>query len=35
MARRDVVAAFFGWDRRAARRSEPEPSTFELDNRLD
>ena len=35
MARRDVVAGFFGWDRRAAPRSEPEPSSFELDNRLD
>jgi NTE family protein len=34
MARRDVVAGFFGWDRRAARRSEPEPSTFDLDNGL-
>ena len=32
MARRDVVAAFFGWERRAERRSSPEPSTFELDN---
>ena len=35
MARRDVVAGFFGWDRRAVTRSEPEPSTFDLDNRLD
>jgi|APFre7841882630_1041343.scaffolds.fasta_scaffold03750_2 NTE family protein len=35
MARRDVVAGFFGWDRRAMTRSEPEPSTFDLDNRLD
>ena len=33
LARRDAVAGFFGWDRRAARRSEPEPSTFDLDNR--
>jgi NTE family protein len=33
MARRDVVAAFFGWDRRAARRSSYEHSTFDLDNR--
>ena len=34
LARRDAVAGFFGWDRRAQRRSEPEPSTFDLDNRL-
>ncbi len=34
MSRRDVVAGFFGWDRRAQRRSEPEPSTFDLDNRV-
>ncbi|HRI19137.1 MAG TPA: patatin-like phospholipase family protein [Burkholderiaceae bacterium] len=34
LARRDAVASFFGWDRRAARRSEPEPSTFDLDNRM-
>jgi NTE family protein len=35
MARRDVVAGFFGWDRRAVTRSAPEPSTFDLDNRID
>ncbi len=36
MSRRDVVAGFFGWDRRSVSRSEPEvePSTFDLDNRL-
>jgi NTE family protein len=34
LARRDAVAAFFGWDRRAQRRGDPEPSTFDLDNRL-
>jgi NTE family protein len=34
LARRDAVASFFGWERRAQRRSEPEPSTFDLDNRL-
>ena len=34
LARRDAVASFFGWDRRAARRSEPTPSTFDLDNRI-
>ncbi len=33
LARRDAVADFFGWDRRAQRRSVPEPSTFERDNR--
>ena len=34
MARRDVVAGFFEWDRRAERRSQPEPSSFEIDNRV-
>ena len=30
LARRDEVAAFFGWDRRQQARSEPVPSGFEL-----
>jgi NTE family protein len=34
LAQRDAVASFFGWDRRAERRGEPEPSTFDLDNRV-
>ncbi len=35
MARRDAVAGFFGWDRRAECRSVPEPSTFDQDNPVD
>jgi NTE family protein len=34
MARRDAVAAFFGWERRAERRNSPEPSTFDIDNKV-
>lgn len=32
LAQRDAVTGFFGWERRAVRRSRPEPSVFDLDN---